>query len=302
MQTYHECIPMILNFTLDTVRIATDNPDIHERVLRKVLRMLAEIDFASVPTQIGQRIYHIICRETGSSDPYDNIKRHYNQLVLNMLPELRKRISMSDNPFDIAMRLALNGNIIDIGIGAKLTDECLLHAIEQSLTDKVFGESISFVQQKCESAQSILYIGDNAGEIGFDRLLIERIGPEKVTFVVRGGPILNDVTYEDADALGLSSLVKVIDTNSDTPGLILGETSQKVIQAIEQCDLVLAKGQGNYASLTDIRFPTFFLFRAKCPILARLVSVPQDSLVIEGHNVKTFHQSPSHQMEVELCV
>jgi uncharacterized protein with ATP-grasp and redox domains len=119
------------------------------------------------------------------------------------------------------------------------------------------------------AAKDILYIADNAGEIVFDRLLIKQIGPEKITFVVKGGPIINDATIEDAQAAGLTDLMKVIDTGDDAPGTILEFCSEDFQHCFEAADLVIAKGQGNYETLSNIDKNIFFLVKAKCPVIAR---------------------------------
>ena len=137
-----------------------------------------------------------------------------------------------------------------------------------------------------DRATSILYLGDNAGEIVFDRLLVEQIGFGRVTFAVRGGPAINDALHADADSTGLSDLVQVIDSGVDAPGTPLDLCSPAFKQTLSESDLVLSKGQGNYETLSDLERPVFFLFRVKCPLVSRHLGLPEGTLVAEGRNVK----------------
>ncbi|OHB65800.1 MAG: hypothetical protein A2Y76_06255 [Planctomycetes bacterium RBG_13_60_9] len=122
--------------------------------------------------------------------------------------------------------------------------------------------------QAVNDARSILYLGDNAGEIVFDRLLIEELPHEKVTFVVKGSPVLNDATREDARTVGLTDLVEVIDNGSDAPGTILESCSAEFRRRFEHSDLIIAKGQGNYECLSNVDKDMFFILMAKCPVIA----------------------------------
>ena len=118
-------------------------------------------------------------------------------------------------------------------------------------------------------AEDILYLADNAGEIVFDRLLIEEMPMDRVTLVVRGGPVINDATRADVEAAGLDSKVSVMDNGSDAPGTIPELCTPLFRDRLGQCDLVIAKGQGNYETLNDFDKNMFFLLKVKCPVIAR---------------------------------
>ena len=137
-------------------------------------------------------------------------------------------------------------------------------------------------------ANNILYLGDNAGEIVFDRLLIEQLPCEKITFVVKGGPILNDALMEDAQIVGLTDVVDVIDNGSDAPGTILESCSEAFRLRFDESDLVIAKGQGNYETLSDVDKNIFFLVTPKCSVLARHLGREIGSLVLSGLNHSHF--------------
>ena len=129
------------------------------------------------------------------------------------------------------------------------------------------GDRVAF-RDSVEKARKILYLADNAGEIALDRLLIEQLSPSKVTLVVRGAPVLNDATLIDAATVGLDEIVEIIDNGSDAPGTILDDCSPEFLRRYEDADLIIAKGQGNYESLSDENRNIFFLFKVKCRVIA----------------------------------
>jgi uncharacterized protein with ATP-grasp and redox domains len=140
-------------------------------------------------------------------------------------------------------------------------------------------------RQAVNDAREILYIADNAGEIVFDRLLIERLPIEKVTVAVKGSPVINDVTMEDALVAGLPRIVEVIDNGSDAPGTILESCSGYFQERFEKADLVIAKGQGNYETLSDIDKNIFFILKAKCPVIARDIGCEVGQMIFQKTKV-----------------
>jgi len=173
----------------------------------------------------------------------------------------------------LAARLAIAGNVIDMGVNLNLTEADVRQAVNHALTEQFFGEEDSF-RQAIAKAQSIMYLADNAGEIAFDRLLIEKISPERVTLVVRGAPVINDATLADAQAVGLDKIVEIIDNGSDAPGTILSDCSREFQRLYTDADLIIAKGQGNFETLNNEPGNLFFLFKVKCPLVADLVNQP----------------------------
>ncbi|MBN1361800.1 MAG: DUF89 family protein, partial [Sedimentisphaerales bacterium] len=149
-----------------------------------------------------------------------------------------------------------------------------------SLTDPLDTDALLDLKGAVAAAETILYLGDNAGEIVFDRLLIEQMPLEKVTFVVRGSPILNDALLADAQAVGLTDLIDVIDNGADAPGTILEGCSKAFRRRFEKADLVISKGQGNYETLSDVDKDIFFLLRPKCAVLARHLNCELGRLIL----------------------
>jgi len=288
MKTYFDCVPCFVRQVLDSVRMTTDDTRLHEKVLREALSMASEMDLNQSPPAMAQKIHQFIRKMTGISDPYLDVKNRFNKLALQMYPDLRMRIDTSTDPMETAVRLAIAGNIIDFGVNSAVESSQVERAIAESLTDPFDRESLEAFKHAVSRADEILYLGDNAGEIVFDRLLIEQLPCEKITFVVKGGPILNDALVEDAQIVGLTDVVDVIDNGSDAPGTILGNCSEIFRRRFDESDLIIAKGQGNYETLSDVDKNIFFLVRPKCSVLARHLGREIGSLVLSGSNHSHF--------------
>jgi uncharacterized protein with ATP-grasp and redox domains len=221
------------------------------------------------PPAIGQQIHRLIRNLVGQDDPYRKIKSRFNNLALKLYPDLRKQIVNSNNRLETSVRLAIAGNIIDCGVNGSVNESDLNKAISESLTADFDSRQLQSFQDTIEQAEEILYLADNAGEIVFDRLLIEQLPCEKITVVVKGRPVINDATMEDAMAAGLPRIVEVIDNGSDGPGTILESCSQTFRSRFEDADLIIAKGQGNYETLSDVEKNIIFILKAKCPVIAK---------------------------------
>jgi hypothetical protein len=273
MRTALDCIPCFARQALEAARFVADDPAVHERIVRDVLRMAAEMDLAQCPPVVGQRIHRRLREITGVDDPYRAVKDRFNRLALDMLPELSAKIEQSADPLYRALRLAIAGNVIDLGVNGSVTEQDARQAVAGALGEPFHGDVDAF-RQAVEDARSILYLADNAGEIVFDRLLIERLPTGRVTVVVRGRPILNDATRVDAETAGLCDRVEVIDNGSDAPGTILEDCSRDFQRRFAQADLVIAKGQGNFETLSDEPRDIYFLFTVKCPVIADHVGLP----------------------------
>jgi len=280
MKTYFDCIPCFIRQVLDSIRMTTKDGQIHEKVLREALSLASKMDLQQSPPAMAQKIHRFIRQTTGVEDPYLNVKNRFNKLTLMMYPELKERIETSADPLETAVRLAIAGNIIDFGVNSTLQENAVEQTIAESLEDELDSDASQRFRDATAAAKDILYLGDNAGEIVFDRLLIEQLPYERVTFVVRGSPILNDATMEDAQISGLTDIVDVIDNGSDAPGTILESCSEAFRQIFEESDLLIAKGQGNFETLNDVRKNKFFMLRPKCSVLAEHLGCKIGSLVL----------------------
>ena len=280
MRIFLDCIPCFVRQALDSVRLATDDEQIHEQVVRKVLHIAADLDVSQSPPAIGQQIHRLIRELIGNDDPYRELKRRHNHLALRICDVLRGRVRTSVNPLETAVKLAIAGNIIDLGVKTSIKESEIEKVINNSLISDFDSRWIEEFESAVNQAEKILYLADNAGEIVFDRLLIEQLPTEKVTLVVKGEPVINDATMEDAKVAGLTEIVKVIDNGSDAPGTIMESCSQRFLEHFEDSDLVIAKGQGNYETLSRVDKNIFFILKAKCPVIARDLGCKVGEMII----------------------
>jgi hypothetical protein len=243
------------------------DPALHTSVVRQVLRWASEMDLRQPPPVLAQRIHRRLRMICGDDDPYRPAKQHQNRMALSLLSELEAELVAALDPMEMAVRLAIAGNVIDMGVNGSVTETDLRQSVTRVLGESLVGELEEF-REAVSKARSILYLADNAGEIVFDRVLVEQLGRERVTFAVRGFPILNDATSEDARAAGLHEIVEIIDNGSDAPGTLLEQCSAEFVRRFNEADLIIAKGQGNFETLNDEPRNIFFLFKVKCPVIA----------------------------------
>jgi uncharacterized protein with ATP-grasp and redox domains len=278
MKSSLDCIPCILQQSLRMARMATSEKSVHEAVLREALQHVSELDL-NRPPLLGQWMNRLILEKTGQKDLYHLHKQQSNAHALALYPVWKQRILASPNPMESALKLAIAANCIDFGIQGNLRVEQIPFELEKSYKAPLRQNSTE-IFSVVRKAGEILYLADNAGELIFDRLLIELLLPAKITVVVKGGPALNDALREDAEASGLPELVEVIDNGVDGAGTLLEVCSPEFRRRFEKADVVIAKGQANYETLEGINKDIFFLLKAKCPIVAAHTGCDLGSLVL----------------------
>lgn len=280
LKTAVECIPCFVRQATEAVSLIVEDVDRRETLLRKLLREIAGTDWLGSPPVMGQRIHRIIREELGCRDPYREIKRRMNQTAESLLPILRDTMRRQADPCEAAIRLAIGGNLLDSGAKTQIAAEDLPRHLEAIWNKPLHGDALNLFRA-AEEAHCIVYLTDNAGEIFFDRVLIEALPAEKITVFVRGAPVINDATMEDAEAAGLPEIAPVFDNGSDAPGTIVEDCSEEFRGWFERADLVIAKGQGNYETLSDTTKRVFFLLTVKCPVIAGHIEEPVGSMVVK---------------------
>ena len=268
MEAFVECVPCVMRQALEAALHATVDRTVHEEVLRRTALTLSRVDLREPSPVIIAAVHRIVREVTGLADPYAEAKSTCNHKALALYPRLKDVVRRSDKPLETALGLAAAGNMLDfiVDSGADRTD--LVNVMAASLSDPFPARIVSEFQEAVQAARNILYLGDNAGEIVLDRLLIEHLPEKRITFVVKGSPVVNDVTRQEAEAIGMTDLVRVIDNGSDLPGTVLRYCSEPFRKEFLRADLVISKGQGNYESLSDADKDIFFLFKAKCAPIA----------------------------------
>lgn len=286
MKTAFECIPCLVRQTVEAVEMSVTDTHLKERLLRRLLRELSVADWNVMPVAIAQRLQRLVREETGQVDPYRSLKDQMNRMALDLLPALAETARRHPDSHEAVVRLAIAGNLLDAGSKSRIALEDLSDHLD-AVWDRPLVGSVSELFKAADEASTILYLADNAGEIVFDRLLIEALPIGKVRVVVRGYPVINDATLEDAEAAGISKLVPVMTNGSDAPGTLIEECSGEFLHWFNQADLIISKGQGNYETLSGSSRPVFFLLTVKCPMIAADIGAPVGALVVkrEGDGV-----------------
>jgi len=243
--------------------------------------MIQDLALDITPPEIAQQVYRIVFEITGNRDPYAEAKKYANQSAMSLYARMKDVVDYSDDTLETACKLAIAGNAIDLGARAEFGN--IFSIVEDSVGYQL--DQVHYRQFKESIGQSylILYLADNAGEIVFDRILIEQLLQIKkleIVFVVREEPIINDATLDDALQVGLNKVATIISNGSDAPATILSQCSSKMRDYYQAADLIISKGQGNYESLSDRSENIFFLFKVKCPVIARDSGYGIDSPVL----------------------
>jgi damage-control phosphatase, subfamily I len=271
---------------LKAAKAATDDEELQRRVVTSIAAMIPELSLDLEPPEIVQRCYRLVTQITGNTDPFHQAKVEANRTALALWPKLKQLIDQSADRLFMACRLAILANSLDFTSNLQhggietVIDEATVCSLPLAVND------YDQLWNSLNNSRSLLYLGDNAGEIVFDRLLIEEIHREKeleTYFVVRGKPIINDVTIDDALAVGMDSVATVLSSESDLPATILSQCPAELRQVFRSADIIIAKGSGNYQSLEDEPGNIFFLLRAECPLLAEVLGVSVGDCVLERH-------------------
>ena len=278
MKIQLECIPCQIRQALAIAKKLTNNNETIQKSFKEALKVASNFDKYQDSFSLLYDMLEKVKKINPDDDPYENFKKQFNKICLNIEPDLKKLAYKSNNIdeiFEIGLRISLSGNALDVMQGGILSEEFLEDAVKKSLTQRINLENVKLLKKNILESQKILFIGDNAGEIVFDKIFIEIIkdkifkneknNDEKITYTVRGGPSLNDSTIEDAIMVGMDKIVRVITTGIDLPGAYLPKCSEEFKRFYNNADLIISKGQGNFDSLLDEKDKNiFFLLKIKC--------------------------------------
>jgi uncharacterized protein with ATP-grasp and redox domains len=279
MKVHLDCFPCFLRQALIALRLGTNDESLQEAILKSILKDIQNAD-TSKPPAFTTTFIHRRIRQMLGNDPFKEIKSRYNQIALGLLASLKSMIEKSEDPLWTSTRLAIAGNVIDFGIFTSVDIE---GAINKALNNHLAIDDYSLFKNAIFSTDEILYLTDNAGEIVFDRLLIETLtkNGRKVKAVVKGSPVINDSTIEDAQESGITKICEVIDNGSEAVGTILEMTSPAFQEIFKNSQLVISKGQGNFETLTGTRKNIFFLFQTKCDVISKELGLPPGLMLLK---------------------
>lgn len=259
--------------------MATDDEDIHKEILDKVMKNLRENSLeGKKPPDIADRVHYVVRKLTGGTDPYKEMKEEQNEKALYLYPQLKNIVRDSDERIYTAVKLAIAGNIIDLGPGHDINlDETVKNVTDEELEINHYEE----FRRELEEADDIFYLADNAGEIVFDKVLLEELEEKNIKFFVKDGPIINDAMRKDAEYVGIPELAEVDVVSNGMPGEAPKRDSDEFIEKMSKADMVISKGQGNYEALSEVDENIFFLLKAKCPVIAGDIDVDVGSLILK---------------------
>lgn len=257
-----------------------------EEIIKESLKVLGDMDFNESAPEVAFRMHQHAKIITGNNDPYVKLKEQYNEIAKEIYERITKEkwLDKAEDRFDMACRLAIAGNIIDFSVGLKLNYSDIVKSVEDSIKHDIFGTGTAALREAVEKSKNIMYIADNSGEIIFDKFLLENLPLNKVTYVVKGGPIVNDATMNDAISSGVVDLVRVIDNGHSAQGTILKDCSSTFNSEFSKADLIISKGQANFETLSDIKDKTiFYLLRAKCSSVASAIGCNRMDYVLTNY-------------------
>ncbi len=279
LEVTFDCIPCAIGSVITLFNRGFIPEDQQEKAIRTLLKYLSTANFNQSPPALGQEMHRIIRKILNNPDPYQKIKKEFNSLMLKNYPDLKTQVTKAADPFLLALRLAIAGNIIDFGPNHSFN---VHNTLQQAKSVKLAVDHSQQLKAAIKNASTLLYLADNAGEIVMDRLFLETIDHPNVYFAVRGAPIINDVTIADAQQTGIDKIATVISNGDDAPGTILKNVSPQLREIFNRADLIISKGQGNYEGLSGCHKNIYFLLMAKCEHVANHIGVRKgDFLVIK---------------------
>ena len=296
MRCHLLCVPCTVRAAYDIATKATDDEELQRKVVTQTLKRLSENhSFTSMtPTMLHTYAFRLAQKITGNRDPFIKLKSESNRIVMNLIPLLKSEYEKQspNNAFRFAALGAICGNSIDFEVeGYKVSMEDLERSLINCLKGNLTLDDTPKLMDALSKSKLVIYFLDNAGEIAFDKFFIKVITenyPVKVLSAVKSGPIMNDATLEDALQVRLDEVTEVIPTGSDSIGLKLDECSEDFLRSLREADLIIAKGQGYYESISEIEHvlqkPIVYMLRAKCSLVAKSLNVHPGANIVKFVN------------------
>jgi uncharacterized protein with ATP-grasp and redox domains len=256
----------------------TFSPEVKKQFAGEMFGLFNNVknDF-SIPS-LSRELNVLLKRNSNNPDPYKEVKKQSNDLVLAMYPELKNMVFNSADQFDSALRLAIAGNIIDFGISNDFDLQLTINKVLNS--DFAIDDSLQ-LKQALSEAKTVLYLGDNCGEMVFDKLFIETIMHSNMIYAVRGASVINDATLDDARYVGIDIVADIISNGYDAPSTILEHCSDEFMDVFNRADVIISKGQGNLEGLLGkTGKEVYFLLMVKCDVIADALGVKKGDFVV----------------------
>jgi len=292
MRMSPECVPCLIRRVLFEAEEWDDKKS--AEAVRNASDMLGElfrgrVCSATVATEVHRSTYDLL----GTDDPYKRLKRKSNEIALELYPAAKRYVKSSKDPLRAAFLCAVVGNVLDFGIGTGYDHPAMLRQEFNNLLEEGLGhDDTPKIRNLLKKADKVVYLGDNCGEVVFDRLALDELDKFDVelTYVVKQEPILTDATIKDIKGLGFEKLVdRIVEAPGFAVGIDLESLKGPFGKLLREADLVIAKGMANWESLseTDIA-PIAYLLRTKCSPVATSMGLKKDI-----NAVKLFSQGAS---------
>ena len=269
MKFHADCVPCLISGALKKIDCVRDE-GLRLEFLRGICRIIAAVDpeHDSAPL-VDARIIALKRDLLGLEDDYTQVKHSFNSLMLSLYAQLKAQVEASEDPLRMAIQLSMAGNYIDFGVLGNVEAADALDMLEQAAEKPVDEAEYARLKQDLEGEGELVFLHDNCGEVVLDRLLLETIHSryprKKLVSVVRGGPILNDATIGDAREAGLAEVAEVVENGlTDIAGTQLDMLPEAVRLRLERSGMIIAKGQGNFETLTGCGLNVYYLFLSKC--------------------------------------
>ena len=277
MKSTEECLKCIDRLGQRMLNLVPDKNN--EQISSKIRDYLSKVDMNLTPMHISQGVFQIVQTETGINDPYIQIKKKANENALKLVNEVNKAIKASDDPVYSAIKASIAGNIIDYGIS---DDYNLEKTLNEVLKKEPAVNDYFQLKKEVEKTSSLTSLADNAGEIVFDKILLDVLTThysfDKIRLIVKKHPFINDVTKNDIKELGFEKInqLEVIEIDNHSPS----SYQQQMIDQVNKSDLTISKGQGNLEMIYDLSPGAYFLFIVKCQLIGEEVGVKEGEIMI----------------------
>jgi len=279
----YECASCMLRQSREAIEFATKDEEKRMDVTLKVLSFMNTYFKRNYQSnKLGTELHHMIMKETGNNDPYRLLREEGNSLALKLIPMIENLLS-KDNSLENYVKIAVAGNVIDFGALDQNTD--MESLIKKQITREFVINDIDKFDNALKNADNILYLTDNGGEIVFDKLLIQKIKEDydvNIILALKEKPILNDALISDAINLKLDEYAEIISTGAGSVGVVEDFVSSEFKELMNNVDLIVSKGMGNYEGLTEmtVNTPIYFLLTTKCNVISHEIGVPIKSPIL----------------------
>lgn len=280
-----ECLNCALNQLISATELVGMPENQRLQLMQQAFETIAQNGVNRNNCEIIEEVYRIATRAIGDENPYREVKSHFNQGMMRLWPQVRQHIAAAADPLAAAVRAAIAGNLIDLAaLGLDVSLEAAMEKVYEVDRTGMYIDETQSLAAALAKAKSLLLLGDNCGEIALDRILLETIHnlyPHlQLRYGVRGRAIVNDVTREDAQEVGMEEVAEVIDNGDSVLSTLLYRTSPKFNRAFYDADVVICKGMGNYEGLNGCdRGNIWFMLIAKCTVISRITRAPKGSIL-----------------------